>query len=130
MSKGGGPVFLGANCLGVISHPGKYDTLFIPEEKLPKQRGMHNRNIAFVSQSGAFMITRLSRIPELDPAYMISMGNQNDLTLGDMIVYLKERDEIEVIAVYAEGFKDQDGLRFILGLKEAVGKGKDLHLAG
>ena len=126
LSKGGGPVFLGANCLGVISHPGKYDTLFIPEEKLPKQRGMHNRNIAFVSQSGAFMITRLSRIPELDPAYMISMGNQNDLTLGDMIVYLKERDEIEVIAVYAEGFKDQDGLRFILGLKEAVGKDKDV----
>ena len=23
--EGGGPVFLGANCLGVISHPGKYD---------------------------------------------------------------------------------------------------------
>jgi hypothetical protein len=38
-APGGGPVFLGANCLGVISHPGRYDTLFIPEDKLPKRRG-------------------------------------------------------------------------------------------
>jgi acyl-CoA synthetase (NDP forming) len=122
----GGPVFLGANCLGVVSHPGKYDTLFIPEEKLPKLRGTHKRNVAFISQSGAFMITRLSKIPELDPAYMISTGNQNDLTSGDMMSYLKDRDDIDVIAVYVEGFKELDGLSFIRALKESVGKGKDV----
>jgi acyl-CoA synthetase (NDP forming) len=33
---GGGPVFLGANCLGVVSHPGGYDSWFIPLERLPK----------------------------------------------------------------------------------------------
>ncbi|MGD9161294.1 MAG: acetate--CoA ligase family protein [Desulfobacteraceae bacterium] len=126
LREDGGPVFLGANCLGVISHPGKYDTLFIPEEKLPKQRGTHKRNIAFLSQSGAFMITRVSKMPELNPAYMISMGNQNDLTLGDMLSYLKDRDDIDVIAVYAEGFKDLDGLSFIRALKEAVNNGKDV----
>ncbi|MDP1910747.1 MAG: CoA-binding protein, partial [Hyphomicrobium sp.] len=27
--EGGGPVFLGANCLGVVSHPGSYDSWFI-----------------------------------------------------------------------------------------------------
>ena len=122
----GGPVFLGANCLGVVSHPGKYDTLFIPEEKLPKQRGVRKRNIAFISQSGAFMITRLSKVPDLDPAYMISVGNQNDLTMGDMISYLKNMDDIDVIAVYAEGFKDLDGLNFIKALNEAVTNGKDV----
>lgn len=122
----GGPVFLGANCLGVISHPGRYDTLFIPEEKLPKLRGEHRRNAAFVSQSGAFMITRLSRSPELDPAYMISVGNQNDLTLGDMLNYLKSDPEIDVIGVYAEGFKDLDGLTFAGAVREAVIAGKDV----
>ncbi len=126
LREDGGPVFLGANSLGVVSHPGKYDTLFIPEEKLPKQRGTHKRNIAFVSQSGAFMITRISRMPELDPAYMISIGNQNDLTLGDMMSYLKDRDDIDVIAVYAEGFKDLDGLSFIMAIKDAVNNGKDV----
>ena len=125
-TEDGGPVFLGANCLGVISHPGRYDTLFIPEEKLPKQRGDHRRNAAFVSQSGAFMITRLSKRPELDPAYMISVGNQNDLTLGDMLNYLKNDPEIEVIGVYAEGFQDLDGLAFAKAVRAAVLKGKDV----
>ncbi len=122
----GGPVFLGANCLGVISHPGKYDTLFIPDAKLPKQRGDHKRTAAFVSQSGAFMITRLSKRPELDPAYMISVGNQNDLTLGDIVRYLSDAPEIEVIAVYAEGFKDLDGLAFSRAVRAAVIAGKDV----
>jgi acyl-CoA synthetase (NDP forming) len=123
---GGGPVFLGANCLGVISHPGKYDTLFIPEAKLPKQRGSRKRTAAFISQSGAFMITRLSKRPEIDPAYMISVGNQNDLTLGDMLHYLKSDPQIEVIGVYAEGFKDLDGLAFATAVREAVTSGKDV----
>jgi acyl-CoA synthetase (NDP forming) len=122
----GGPVFLGANCLGVISHPGKYDTLFIPEVKLPKERGDRKRRAAFVSQSGAFMITRLSKRPELDPAYMISVGNQTDLTLGDMLKYFKDDPEIDVIGVYAEGFQDLDGLTFIQAVREAVIAGKDV----
>jgi len=125
-TEDGGPVFLGANCLGVVSHPGKYDTLFIPDAKLPKIHGDHKRNAAFLSQSGAFMITRLSKCPELDPAYMISIGNQNDLTLGDMLLYLKDDPVIDVIGVYAEGFKDLDGLAFARAVREAVIKGKDV----
>ena len=124
--EGGGPVFLGANCLGVVSHPGRFDTMFIPDAKLPKQRGERPRNAAFVSQSGAFMITRLSKRPELDPAYMVSVGNQNDLTLGDLLSYLKEEDDIDIIGVYAEGFNDLDGLQFCRAVKDAVIRGKDV----
>ncbi len=122
----GGPIFLGGNCLGVVSHPGSYDTLFIPEEKLPKQRGERRRNAAFISQSGAFMITRVSKRPSLDPAYMVSIGNQTDLTLGDFMIYLKDLPEIEVIAVYAEGFNDLDGLAFSKAVRQAVLAGKDV----
>lgn len=118
------PVFLGANSLGVVSHPGKYDTLFIPEEKLPRKRGAHNRGTALISQSGAFMITRLSRLNWFDPAYMISVGNQNDLTIGDITSYIAERDNIDVIAIYAEGFRDQDGLAFLRAIKQAKAMGK------
>ncbi|MDX9788090.1 MAG: acetate--CoA ligase family protein [Desulfobacterales bacterium] len=122
----GGPVFLGSNCLGVVSHPGRYDTLFIPEEKLPKRRGSHRRTAAFISQSGAFMITRISRNPCLDPAYMISLGNQTDLTLGDIMTYLKDSPLLHTIAVYAEGFKDQDGLDFARAVRDAVRMGKEV----
>jgi acyl-CoA synthetase (NDP forming) len=72
------------------------------------------------------MITRLSKCPEIDPAYMISVGNQNDLTLGDIVKYLKDDPDITVIAVYAEGFKDLDGLEFSRAVREAVQNGKEV----
>lgn len=122
----GGPVFLGANCMGVISRPGGYDTWFIPEEKLPRDRGKPYRRAALVSQSGAFMLHRSSQCPELAPAYMISMGNQTDLTLGDMVSYFKDSDEVDVIAVYAEGFSDLDGLAFCRAVRKAVMAGKEV----
>ncbi|MFZ4479802.1 MAG: CoA-binding protein, partial [Rhodoferax sp.] len=80
---GGGPIFLGANCLGVVSHPGAYDSWFIPLERLPKPQKKPQRNSVMLSQSGAFMITRLSQNPWLDPRYMLALGNQTDLTHGD-----------------------------------------------
>ena len=125
--KGAGyPVVLGANCMGVISHPGRYDTWFIPEEKLPKVRSGGYRRSALISQSGAFMLHRSHQCPELKPAYMISMGNQTDLTLGDMVKYFKDSDKVDVIAVYAEGFNDDDGLEFCLAVREAVIAGKEV----
>ena len=60
------------------------------------------KTAAFVSQSGAFMITRLSKRPELDPAYMISVGNQNDLTLGDLVKYLDRTNwhlQLAIVAI-------------------------------
>jgi len=125
-SEGGGPVFLGANCMGVISKPGQYDTWFIPEEKLPKVRSHKANRAALISQSGAFMLHRSHQCPELRPAYMISMGNQTDLTLGDMVHYFKNSDQVDVIAVYAEGFNDLDGLEFCQAVKEAVLAGKEV----
>lgn len=124
--EGGGPVFLGANCMGVVSRPGRYDTWFIPEAKLPKNREIPPRRAALVSQSGAFMLHRSSQCPELAPAYLVSMGNQTDLTLGDMANYFKDSDEVDVIAVYAEGFNDMDGLEFARAVREAVLAGKEV----
>lgn len=124
--QGDGPVFLGGNSMGVISHPGNYDTWFIPESKLPKGRGRHRRTSAFISQSGAFMATRMSRAPELDPAYLISVGNQNDLTLGDLMAYFKDHGDMEVIGVYCEGFNDLDGVHFTRAVRQAVLAGKEI----
>ncbi|MEH0020560.1 MAG: acetate--CoA ligase family protein [Desulfobacter sp.] len=121
-----GPVFLGANCMGVISRPGQYDTWFIPEEKLPKNRDSAVCRAALVSQSGAFMLHRSHQCPQLSPAYMISMGNQTDLTLGDMVTYFKDSDQVDVIAVYAEGFNDLDGLAFCRAVRGAVLAGKEV----
>jgi len=128
-SDDGGPVFLGGNSLGVISHPGRYDTMFIPDAKLPKSRGDHPRKLCFISQSGAFIISNLSRMPWLDPVYALSIGNQIDLTAGDLLAYIKDDPAIEVFAVYMEGFPGfppGDGLAFASAVKEIVALGKDV----
>ncbi|MBW7859962.1 MAG: CoA-binding protein [Rhodocyclaceae bacterium] len=124
--RGGGPIFLGANCLGVVSHPGGYDSWFIPLERLPKPQKKPERNSVMLSQSGAFMITRLSQNPWLDPRYMLALGNQTDLTHGDMLSFFAERSDIETIGVYIEGFKDLDGLAFAQAVRRAVVNGKDV----
>jgi acyl-CoA synthetase (NDP forming) len=123
---GGGPIFLGANCLGVVSHPGSYDSWFIPLERLPKPQKKPERNSVMLSQSGAFMITRLSQNPWLDPRYMLALGNQTDLTHGDMLSYFAEQPEIETLGIYIEGFKDLDGLEFARAVRKAVLNGKQV----
>ena len=123
---GGGPIFLGANCLGVVSHPGAYDSWFIPLERLPKPQKKAVRNSVMLSQSGAFMITRISQNPWLDPRYMLALGNQTDLTHGDMLAYFAELPEIETIGIYIEGFKDLDGLDFARAVRKAVVGGKQV----
>ncbi|MGL1832131.1 CoA-binding protein [Rhodocyclaceae bacterium SMB388] len=122
----GGPVFLGANCLGVVSHPGGYDSWFIPLERLPKPPKRAPRDAVMLSQSGAFMITRLSHNPWLDPRYMVAVGNQTDLTHGDLLAWFAERDDVNTIGVYVEGFKDLDGLAFARAVRRAVMRRKQV----
>lgn len=124
--EGGGTVFLGGNSLGILSHPGKYDAMFIPENKLPKTRGDHQRHTALISQSGAYMITRMSKLAFLDPAYALSIGNQIDLTASDILRYMNGRDDINTICFYMEGFNDLDGLIFAEAVREAIPRGKDI----
>lgn len=123
---GGGPIFLGANCLGVVSHPGSYDSWFIPLERLPKPQKKPERNSVMLSQSGAFMITRLSQNLWLDPRYMLALGNQTDLTHGDMLTYFAGLAEIKTLGIYIEGFKDLDGLAFAHAVRQAVLNGQQV----
>jgi acyl-CoA synthetase (NDP forming) len=110
----------------VISHPGRYDTMFIPETKLAKSRGDHPRRACFISQSGAFIISNLSRMPWLDPAYALSIGNQIDLTASDLLGFIKDDPDIEVFAIYMEGFQEGDGLAFTKAVRAATQMGKDV----
>jgi len=124
--EGRGPVFVGANCLGIISHPGNFDSWFIPEERLPRTQKKAKRTSALISQSGAFLVTRLSKNPWLDPAYMVAIGNQNDMTHGDLIASFADNPEIHVIGAYVEGFKDLDGLAVARAVRKATLAGKQV----
>ncbi len=122
-----GPLINGGNCLGIRSTPGRYDTMFIPEYKLPVPSGSVSP-VAFVSQSGAFAVSRMSKLGQLNPKYAITLGNQMDLTIGDYLTWLKADPAIEVFAVYVEGFARLDGLRFLEAAREIVESGRTVIL--
>lgn len=113
------PVINGGNCLGVFSRPGQFDTTFVPAYKIYPDLTDEPREVplAYISQSGAFMIARLSHLPFLKPVYGISVGNQVDLTVSDYFEYFRNNQEARLLAFYIEGFKEGDGRRFIQALR-------------
>jgi acyl-CoA synthetase (NDP forming) len=117
-----GPLINGGNCLGVRSVPGRYDTLFIPTHKLPLPRG-EAAPLAVISQSGAFSVSKASKLGRINPKYLISLGNQVDLTVGDYLSYLKDDPELELFACYVEGFRPGDGGRWLDAAAEITGRG-------
>lgn len=122
-----GPVVCGPNSMGVVSVPGGYDTTFIPAHKLPRKTGSV-RNLAFISQSGAFTITRGSHLEQLVPRYLVSAGNQADLGIADFVGYVAKDPEVKVIAAYVEGFTPGDGSRFLEATRVAHSLGKRVIL--
>ncbi|MEA2006392.1 MAG: acetate--CoA ligase family protein [Acidobacteriota bacterium] len=121
------PVVNGGNCLGIFSMPGKYDTTFIPDYKLYKlpRSNVKKTGLVYLSQSGAFMISRMSNLPSIEPLYAVSIGNQIDITIADYLKYLKNDDHAKFFAIYLEGFLSGDGLAFAQAANEiAAQEGK------
>ena len=126
LENGGGVVLNGPNCLGIVSRPGGYNTFFLPEYKLPFI-GRYGERCAFISQSGAYLVTLVSNITKLiNPKYMITYGNQMDLTATDYLIYMKDDPEIDLFVIYLEGFKPYDGERFLRVAKEIIASGKKI----
>lgn len=122
-----GPVLNGGNCLGIRSLPGAYNTLFIPEPKFP----FPNRPadpLAIISQSGAFLVSKTSKLCSMNPKYLISVGNQTDLTVGDYLEFLKDDEDLQVFACYVEGFRPMDGARWLRAAAEIVNSGRTVVL--
>ncbi len=125
-----GPLINGGNCLGIRSRPGRYDTLFIPRHKLPLGEGPDRRPtpLAIIAQSGAFAIARAGKLAGLDPRYLVTVGNQLDLTVGDYLSYLGEDPANEVFACYVEGFRPLDGRRFFAAAQGITASGRPVIL--
>ena len=124
-AQGKGPLINGGNCLGIRSVPGRYNTLFIPEYKLPMPKGALSP-FALISQSGAFVVSRLSKIRNINPKYVVTLGNQMDLTIGDYLEYLADDPQLHVFAVYVEGFKPLDGEKALLACKRISESGRSV----
>lgn len=100
------PALVGPNGLGLYSPDLDLNTLFIPSEKLPlRPKAGH---AALVSQSGAFLITRLSRRPDLGLRAAVAIGNQMDLRCSDFLAGFTSDPAVKVVGAYLEGFAPGD----------------------
>ena len=125
---GGGVVVNGPNCMGIVSKPGGYNTFFLPEYKLPF-RGKFGERCAIISQSGAYLVTLVSNLDRIiNPKYMITYGNQVDVSQTDYLIALTNDPEIDFLCLYIEGLKPFDGERFLAVAREMVRRGKTIML--
>lgn len=122
-----GPVINGGNCLGVHSIPGRCNTIFLPEAKLESGRTCEEP-LAIVSQSGALAVALATKLAPIAARYLVSIGNQVDLTVGDYLEYLARDASIDVAAFYVEGFQPLDGERWLRAAAEATRSGKAVIL--
>ncbi len=97
------PVIVGPNGLGMLLSPLKLNSLFIPQSKLNVEFAPDS-DVALISQSGAFLITRLSRHSSLRLKYGFSIGNQLDMKLSDFMALVARDRSVRVLGIYVEGF--------------------------
>jgi acyl-CoA synthetase (NDP forming) len=100
------PAIVGPNGLGLFSPDQALNTLFIPNGKLPLMA--KPGHLALASQSGAFLITRLSRRAELGLRCAIAIGNQMDLRCSDFLWGFASDPAVKVVGAYLEGFASGD----------------------
>ena len=101
------PAIVGPNGLGMLLSPLQLNSLFIPQSKL-NVKFAPDSDVALISQSGAFLITRLSRHSNLNLKYGFSIGNQLDMKLSDFMALVARDKSVRVLGIYVEGFVGGD----------------------
>jgi acetyltransferase len=94
---------VGPNCLGVINTAPESSMNATFGTQMPRKG-----NIAFISQSGALCVAVLDYAKEANIGFskFISMGNKAGLTENDLLVYLSEDANTDVILMYLEDLVD------------------------
>jgi acetyl coenzyme A synthetase (ADP forming)-like protein len=90
---------VGPNCLGVVNTALDSSMNATFGTQMPKKG-----NIAFISQSGALCVAVLDYAKEANIGFskFISMGNKAGLTENDLLIYLNEDPQTDVILMYLE----------------------------
>lgn len=107
---------IGPNCVGIISAPTEGDrgvnTFFIDQKRL-KVNYSRFSNTVLLTQSGGFAISEIDRLQNSELFHsLISFGNKYDVKITDLMAYFENKEEIEIIALYVEGFDPGEGRQF------------------
>lgn len=113
--RAAGAVLVGPNCLGVSDSTTE---LFLASNALPAGR------IALLSQSGNMALELAQLLAERGQGFsrFVSLGNQADIELADLIASCAAHPGTDLIAVYCEDFGD--GRAFVEAASAAARAGK------
>lgn len=94
---------VGPNCLGVINASAGSSMNATFGTQMPRAG-----NIAFISQSGALCVAVLeyAKVSNIGFSKFISMGNKAGLNENELLLYLKDDPETDVILMYLEDLVD------------------------
>jgi len=103
---------LGPNCMGIYSISDNLNGSYFWE--LPRIKG----NISFISQSGAYggILFNEIRQRRIGISKFVSVGNMADINHTDVLEYLSDDKDTQVIALFIEGM--QDGRKFMEAASE------------
>ncbi|MBP7734375.1 MAG: CoA-binding protein [Spirochaetes bacterium] len=115
---------IGPNCFGV--HTPRGGLTFLPGPDLSRDPG----SVAFISQSGGHSIdfAHMGRWKGVAFSKMISLGNGIDLRETELLRYLADDPETEIIGMYIEGVRD--GKAFFHALRDAASRKPVIILKG
>ncbi len=103
-ARAGGVRLIGPNCMGIY-HPKMGMTY---AANFPREPG----RAAFISQSGSYtlLLVRAAAARGVRFSKVVSYGNASDLDEIDLLGYLADDPETEIIGAYLEGARDGAGL--------------------
>lgn len=112
VARESGVRIIGPNCLGMMNLVDRVYCGFGAGFSNPK---LASGPVAFVSQSGgfAFSVVALAEYEGIGFNYVMSVGNEVDISTLDLLAAFLERDDVEVVVSYIEGVQDGRRLRAI-----------------
>jgi len=104
IARNGGLRFIGPNGMGIYTAEAGLN-IALDEQPLPG-------NLAFISQSGTYggNLAKVAKTKGYGLRTFISLGNQADISVSELLAYLAQDVETKVIVLYLEGV--QQGRRF------------------
>jgi acetate---CoA ligase (ADP-forming) len=123
-ARAAGLRLIGPNCMGVYSAPAGLNGTYFWD--LPHAAG----GISIVSQSGAYggLIFRHLGGRGLGVARFVSIGNQVDVEIGEVLEWLVDDPATTLIACFVEALRD--GPRFLAATRRAAGRKPIVVLKG
>jgi acetyltransferase len=123
-ARAAGLRLVGPNCMGVYSAPARLNGTYFWD--LPRLAG----GISLVSQSGAYggLIFRHLGGRGLGVARFVSIGNQVDVEIAEVLEWLVDDPATRLIACFVEALRD--GPRFLAAARRAAGRTPIVMLKG